>query len=62
MCLVLCIGILCGSAFDHDSVDLHSAINGDHQTLAAVDLAGFHQIGAVGIDLDDDIGLSLIHI
>ena len=38
-----------------DSVYLHTSINGDDQALAAVDLAGFDEIGAVRVDFDDDI-------
>ena len=38
-----------------DSVYLHTSINGDDQALAAVDFAGFDEIGAVRVDFDDDI-------
>ena len=38
-----------------NSVYLHAAVNGNNQALAAVNLAGFDEVGAVRIDFDDDI-------
>ena len=38
-----------------NSIDFDAAVDRDDEALAAINLAGFNEVGAVRIDFDDDI-------